>query len=379
MGDFYKSAPLLVVIIFAAVLSYLNFENREYSWDMPGYLGGIFKTDSPENKTGIHQNVYRSIEKEATSDEMNIIKGITYDNKATSVFYDSSDAFYEQIPYYQIKHSYNAMIYVFYHYFGFSPPLAVLIPNVMFYFLFGILLYLTFNQLFLKKKWLSVSITAAVLLFPTSRNLSEIASPDMMTLFLMLLFLYSIIKKFPITLHFFILLNILLVRPDYIIFILSYWCMIFILDWIKEKRFNYAVVLFSILTFAIYYGILKLYDYPGWKDVFYDSFLRRRPFISKESSDFTFAEYWGVFIKNIINFKKVTLSAIVFLGVILYFSKDVWIRCFAVLVFINIYLKFIFFPNAGEWRFFFPFLLMLFIWMMHALQSKFIKQKNTPQ
>lgn len=139
---------------------------------------------------------------------------------------------------------------------------------------------------------------------------------------------------------------------------------------IKEKKLNLLVVVYSCVTVLIYYGVLKLYDYPGWKDVFYDTFIRRRPYISLESSDFSFADYWKVISTNIINFKKVTLFSSLFLGSVLYFSKDVWLRLFAVLIFINIFVKFAFFPASGELRFFYPFLLMLFIWSIYTISTE---------
>lgn len=211
--------PLLSVLLFTGFLSFKNFENREYSWDMPGYLGGVFKTDR-SNKKEIRSAVYSSIEKEASNNEMNLITGVTNDNKSTSVFYKSADAFYEQIPYYQIKHSYNAIIYVFYHYFGFSAPQSVLVPNVIFYFLFGVTIFLIFSEIFRTNRWISAIFTFLVLVFPTSRYLSEIPSPDMMTVFLLALFLLSVIKEYPKFLQFLILINLLLVRPDYVILFL---------------------------------------------------------------------------------------------------------------------------------------------------------------
>lgn len=118
-----------------------------------------------------------------------------------------------------------------------------------------------------------------------------------------------------------------------------------------------------------YFLILKINNYPGWKDVFYDTFIQRRRLITG-NADFTILEYWQVFLDSIINFKKISLIAIGLLVAVFYFSKDLWVRSLAAILVINIYLKFAFFPAPGEYRFFIGFLLLLFITSMYAAKDK---------
>jgi hypothetical protein len=119
-----------------------------------------------------------------------------------------------------------------------------------------------------------------------------------------------------------------------------------------------------------YLGIVKFYHYPGWADVFYDSFIHRRLYISKENPVFTISQYLEVVTANLKNFKKISLLAIMFLGFSLYFSKTAWEKWFAGFIFLNIYLKFLFFPMAGEYRFFIGYILIMAIWLIKILRNK---------
>lgn len=363
-----------VIIIFTAIFSYFNFQNREYDWDMPGYLGCLFETEYRGNIEKIHQKTYSSIEKEAPEKAFQKIQGKIFDNKATSKFYESPSAFYEQLPYYKIKPAYNFLIFMFYK-SGFSPPLSVLLPNIFTYFLSGILLFLIFSEIFPKRNFVAALFSICILIFPPFRYLSTIASPDMLALFFMFLFIFSVIKKSPLFFQFLALLGLILARPDYIVFVLSYFGIYFLYNLFKTKKIDWKPMIFLIISGGIYMAVLKIYNYPGWDDVFYDSFIKRRPILSQESPDFTMKEYIEIILKNIINFKKITLSGLLFSGICFYFSKNIWAKIFTIFLLLNIYLKFIFFPASGEYRFFLGYLILLFIWMLYQIFKKFSKEE----
>lgn len=355
---------------FSLYLAVKNFENRLYGWDMPGYLGAIYKTDHPDSIDRVHQLVYNSIQKESSKSAFEKTIGQKPFGAATSEFAKSPKAFNEQIPYYQVKHSYNAFGYVVYS-LGVSAPKSLLVVNGFFYFMAGIFLFLIFRIIFPNNVILSSILSLGVLLLPPIRQMAADATPDMVCLSLLLLFLYSVLKRYSAVFQFTVLLNIVLVRPDMIILGITYFLMLFIYKYFKTKKYSFDAALYVIGLASVYLVIVKFYNYPGWTDVFYDSFITRRLYISKESPTFTFNEYFEIVMANLRNFKKISLLALFFSGLIIYFSKNTWEKYFAIFIFLNLYLKFLFFPMAGEFRFFIGFIMILAIYLIYILEKRF--------
>lgn len=202
---------------------------------------------------------------------------------------------------------------------------------------------------------LSFILTIFLLFIPPLRYLATSPTPDMLAILLMIWFFYSVLNKHKLYIQFMILLLVMMTRPDYIIFGLSYLGIYVIYDFVKIKKVNLLAVLLATIMFSIYFLILKVNYYPGWKDVFYDTFIQRREFVTG-TAQFTFQEYQQIILANIVNFKKVSVLAFLFLGTIFSCSKDFWIRIFAIVLFINIYLKFMFFPTT-DYRFYIAFII----------------------
>lgn len=360
----------ILFLAFSLYLTFQNYDNRLYGWDMPGYLGAIYKTDHPESIDRVHKMVYNSIQKESSKSAFEKTIGEKPFGAATREFARSPEAFNEQIPYYQVKHSYNAFGYAVYS-LGVSAPKSLLVINGIFFFLAGIFLFLTFQIIFAKKVILSSILSLGILWFPPLRQMASDATPDIVCLSLLLLFLFSVLKKYSALFQFTILLNIVLVRPDMIILGITYFIFLFVYQYFKTKKYTFEFVLYIVGLACVYLFIVKFYNYPGWTDVFYDSFISRRLYISRESPVFTLNQYFDVVLSNMKNFKKISLLALVFSFLIIYFSKDTWGKYFTIFIFTNIYLKFLFFPMAGEFRFFIGFIIMLGIYLIYTLNKRF--------
>lgn len=376
MKNFLSIFSILFFLVFSLYLTVQNYENRLYGWDMPGYLGAIYKTDNPYSNEKVHSMVYKSIQKESSKTAFEKTIGKNPFGAATTEFARSAKSFDEQIPYYQVKHSYNAFGYAFYS-LGFSAPKSLLIVNGIFYFLTGIFLFLIFLKIFSNNTFFASILSLLILFLPPIRQMASDATPDMVCLSILLLFLFSVLKKYSKLFQFAILLNLILVRPDMIIFALTYFFLLIIYNYFITKKHVFESLIYMFVLGSVYVGIVKFYDYPSWRDVFYDSFIYRRLYISKESPNFTISEYLDVVFANLKNFKKISLLAILFLGSIMYFSKITWEKWFGIFIFVNIYLKFLFFPMAGEYRFFIGYILILVIWLIFILKRKF-SENTTP-
>jgi len=335
---------------------------------MPGYLGSVYSWEFPDDAKKVQEKVYSDIQKEASKTEFN---DILHYNHANEVFYTDYKAFVEQLPYYQIKVGYNAAVYVLYK-IGFTGPHAVLLTNIFSYFIAGLLLFYLVKFLFPENYFMAPLISLFILWFPPVRSMAENPTPDTFLFVFTLLFTISVLQKRKSIVQFLILVCCVLIRPDYILFAATYLFAVFAFKYFTEsKKLEYSLIIQGLLLAVVYVAIIKYYNYPGWKDLFYDSFFYRRPIISAEKADFTFKRYFDFLIFKLVNFKKISLASLILLGGTFYFSKENWIRILAALFFTNIYIKFIFFPDSANLRFFIGFVILLFIVFLYAISKKY--------
>ncbi|WP_265426541.1 hypothetical protein [Chryseobacterium sp. YIM B08800] len=358
----------LFFIIGLSFLTFSCYQNRVYDWDMPGYLGSVYSWEFPDDAKKAQEKVYSDIEKEASKTEFN---DILHYNHANEVFYADYKAFGEQLPYYKIKIGFNVAVYVLYK-LGFTGPLSVLMVNIFSYFICGLLMFYILKLLFPKNYFIAPLLSLFVFWFPPVRDMAQNPTPDMFVFVFLMFFIISLLQKKSELLQFIFLLCCVLIRPDYVLFAMSYLFVVFVFKYFKEnKQINYSLILQGFSIAIIYVAIIKYYNYPGWKDLFYDSFFYRRPIISAEKADFNFQKYFDFLLFKLINFKKISLASLILVGSTFYFSKDWWIRILSLLFFINIYIKFVFFPDSANLRFFLGFVLMLFIVLLYALSKKY--------
>ncbi|MBW8522327.1 hypothetical protein K0U91_07565 [Chryseobacterium chendengshani] len=364
----------LAFLVVLSVLIYLtvsNYKNRVYDWDMPGYLACLYELEFPNSAEKVHQLTYSSIKKEASPLQYKDISGLVIPNKAIQFFEKNPKGLSEQIPYYKIKVGYNLVILGLYK-SGFSGPHSVLLVSCIFYFLSGLLLFYILQQIFPQNYIIASVSTLVIVLLPTAKFMAKTPSPDMLGFLFLLLFVLALFKKWNQWIVFLILLLTILIRPDYIIFALTYLLTVIFFRFIKEnKKFDFNLVFQGILLTGIYIFILKYYSYPGWKDLFYDTFIERRPLISAQQANFSLHAYLEILFNKFIYFKKVSVSALLIFIFIFYFSKDFYVRLISFFLFANIYIKFLIFPDSASVRFFFGFIILLFLMLLYALSKKY--------
>lgn len=187
----------------------------------------------------------------------------------------------------------------------------------------------------------------------------------------MLLFLIALFRKWNQWVLFPVLVVIILTRPDYIHFALSYLVLEAGLRFYQSRKISFDLFLQGTVLIILYLFIIRFYHYPGWTHLFYDTFIYRRPVISAQVPDFSFHDYLNILYLKIIYFKKITLTATLLLELTFYFTKDVRLRLIALLIFVNIYIKFLFFPHSSGLRFFFGFIMMLLVVCVYAAADKY--------
>ena len=313
---------------------------------MPGYLGSSFIVDSPVDNVQLKNDVYSAIRSEAPAASYDNMTGVNVLQNGEdehirdwkSFISQNPQAFIQQIPYYSIKVFFVALIFVFSN-LGIIAPLSVFLPNLISFFIFGFLLFSIFNKIIPEKTILSFLFTVGLLLIPQFRFLATIPSPDMLTILLMLWFFYVILDKQNFLIQCMVLLLLVFTRPDMVIFTLSYFGTVFLYDFITKKKIHWLSFVSGVTILLMYILILKINKYPGWNDVFYDTFIYRRRYLS-DPAEFSFSQYRAILIDGLSSFKKISVAAFLCIASIFYFTKDLWTKLLAMFLFANLYLKF---------------------------------------
>lgn len=361
------------IFLFSLILGFLtlwNYNNRIYDWDMPGYIGCMYTLTQSNSEKEIRKRTYHEIKEEAPNEHYKDIVGIYPLDNTRKVFANDNRAFAEQLPYYQIKLGYVLAVKLLYT-IGLSAPMAVLGLSLISYFFTGLLLFYTIRLIFPNNFIITFFISLIIMILPPMTYMSRVSTPDMFIFQFLLIFIIGIFKCWSKVRMFLILLLITFIRPDYVTFGLSYLGALGLFILIKQKKIEYNLLWQGIALVFLNFAMVKYYNYPGWKDLFYDSFIQRRSFISTEANFFTWEKYFSVIYIKILYFKKITLTVTLLLVSIFYFSKDLWIRILSGLFFLNVYIKFLFFPHSSGLRFFFIFVVLLLIMLLSVLAKKY--------
>lgn len=360
-----------IVVITIIALSVWNYKNRIFDWDMPGYIGCLYTWKYPGDPDKVRTLTYTQIRKEAPELQYKDILGILKPaDKARQAFANNTKAFSEQLPYFQIKVGYNLAVSALYG-IGLTSPKSVLMLSIISYLISGLLFFYILKITFPENYLLAGMITVGVMILPPMTYMSRISTPDMFIFQFLLVFMIGLLQKWKPWLMYLILFAIIFIRPDYIPLTLSYLAVKGLYEYYKTEKLDFSFAVQGFILLVLYMVIIKVCHYPGWKHLFYDTFIYRRHFISGPPPDFGVKEYFEIFFRKIIYFKKVTLTSVVLVGLTFWCSKDPWIRICALLIFANIYIKFIFFPHSSGLRFFFGFIMMLFVVFLWAAGKKY--------
>ncbi len=359
------------IISILAYLSFWNYKNRVYDWDMPGYIGCLYTLKFPDQPAKVHKLTYSEIKKKASAYEYKDITGtLKTPDQARQAFAFNTKAFTEQLPYFKIKAGYNLVVLLLYE-SGFSSPDAVTFLSIFSYFISGILIFFILKFIFPENYLLADLLTVGIMLLPPMTYMSRVSTPDLFVLQFLLVFIMGFLKKWNRWIMFSVLFTITFTRPDYLPLALSYLGLTGIYGCFKNKKLDFSFYIQTVILLALYFIIIKASDYPGWKHLFYDSFIYRRPLISGSLPDFTFRDYLNIIYTKIIYFKRVTLISFLLTGLIFYYSKDQWIRAFSIIILVNIYIKFLIFPHSSGLRFFFGYVILLLFIFLSVLSTKY--------
>jgi hypothetical protein len=361
MKLFYKLSALSSFFM----LSIFLFQHAEHDWDLPGYMGAVLNIEHNDPKY-IHQTTYTELQQQTTAQEFNAIIGHGEGYRYAQC--QNEQYFYSQLQYYDAKIAYVIACFILFK-LGFSLINAILLVNVLAYSLASLCIWeiLKFS---LKHQLLAFLGTWAMLLWPWMTDLVKIASPDALSLMILLGFYYAYVKKMPWALLSFLLMLSVLIRPDNLIFAI----LAFALLWFENKQHQWFILGASTLMLLAFYLNMKTSHYAGWGALFYDTFISRRNLASPLSIGFN--EYIVALGQNVIHLKKVLSFTGLGLMISYFLHKKKNLPpstlYFPLLVFTSIIAKILLFP-LNQTRMYMPLLLLGFL---HTLQLA-LQEKNT--
>lgn len=264
------NARLIKLFIIYFILLLLNsvfiFRNPWVDWDIVSYIGNVKYVEN-KNIEVIHKETYKELREYLDDARYNTIKNA---NQYRKDVFQQPEAFYDIMPFYNIKFIYIYSIYALSK-LGLSIIHAILAISVLSYLVFSSLLFFIFRRelekqpIFLLPLYL-LTFSSPIIIAARS------TTPDMFGAVLLLLGVFLVLKK-QILWGIAILILSLWVRTDNIIFI---GVLLFYMKFFGygEYKINWKVFIWgSIIALAFYKGINTYFHNFGYWKLYYNSFI----------------------------------------------------------------------------------------------------------
>ena len=354
MNNHFFKIFILIISLFL-LLSYTT-KKITYDWDLPAYVGCIFQLDG-YNDADVHQKTYQLLKIKASKADYYHITFSEASGYRQSMSVDSH-YFRQQLPYYQVKVLYLGVVQ-FLTLFNINSIDAIYLINFGSIFLLGILMFYVLNTGYEMAFFTSLAITLAIIYGFQLLELYQNASPDLLSSLLFVTVFWSVIANKNFWFQMFLLSLLILVRPDSIVFSLLF---IIFSGYVHSVK-SVAVLMAIITSFLLYFSIVKFFHYPGWGDLFYDSFIERRIDLA-DKADFTWSTYLKITLNQLLNFKKISAVLILLLFINVaksyFFGLPKKYLLLSLLLVTCTFVKFLLFPSV-EIRFHLPFILLLIL------------------
>lgn len=269
-----KWIRLFIIYFFLLLLnSIFIFRNPWVDWDIVSYIGNV-KYIENKNIEEIHKDTYKELREYLDHERYEIIKNA---NQYRKDVFKNPSAFYDIMPFYNIKFVYIQSIYVVSK-IGASIIHAILTVSIVSYILFSVLLFFIFRKELLKQPLFVIPLY--ILTFSSPIIIAaRSTTPDMFGAMLLLLWLFLILKKQWIG-WIAVLIFSLWVRTDNIIFI---WVLLFYLKFFAYSyyKINYKTFFLSGIFALWFYKWINVYFHNfGYWTLYYNSFIHPIPYPS---------------------------------------------------------------------------------------------------
>lgn len=374
---------LFYSLILSILVVFISVKYPFFNWDIVPYIGSVLSID--HDLSTIHQSTYQILREGIPESAFHQIVGSGYQRD----IYENADYFIKQLNFYYVKPGYIATVYVL-SLMGFS-----MIGS--FYFLSCIsVIGSVLLAFFWLKKYVNTHFSFLLLLLVGFQSrlfdLSRVATPDALSVLLLLSALFIFFEKKMVKLSLSVFLIAIFVRSNNIIFITMFVSYLIILD-VYLKRFSDVCfkVIMLFLSVVSYFSISHFSGSYGWWTLFYHSFIGNLNQPELLESSFSVPVYLSVLVLKV---KALLVPGISSLSTILVFlSLSVLYIAYkfklslsllndryfilSVLIVLNYIAYFLLFPGVIQWdRFFTAFYMFSFIALARLLSKQAGYQKG---
>jgi len=262
-----------------------------YNWDIIGYVGSVLSIDIKDN-IALHATSYKVLNNQMPEPSFDrLIIG----NYAQNV-YSNHNVFVEQLNFYQIKTLYIYLLYTL------QLTGLTIIDSITLVSLSATLLATGITLLWINRytnPHIAFILTLLICFQSRLFDLSRIATPDALSVSIILLGLYYLLEKKKIKSACIIISISTLVRPDNIIFASLFFLLVAGISYSKEKKQNFifsvSILSLSILSYFYFKSINNGYS---WWTLFYHSFIEKLYFPSQLDIGFSLPLYAEVLRKQ---------------------------------------------------------------------------------
>lgn len=268
-------------VVASILIFYIAASSPRYNWDMIGYVGCIKKLEI-EDKQVLHQKVYSGLRNTVSADKFSFLLGgvspeiyesgeyIADKNAESGKYYrqvmgNDAEAFYQSLPYYQIRVIYLALVYLV-SALGVDIFAATYLVSIISVILGLWVLFFTFRPHI--NNYLLYTIPIFGLAFGIDR-VAALSGPDGLA-FLMVAIIAYLFTRSNWLIFIAVPLSIL-VRTDLIIFgliILAYFL-------VYKKSWKYLSISSILTSFVLYFLLNHYFGHYGWLNVFYITFIEK--------------------------------------------------------------------------------------------------------
>jgi len=282
---------VLFVCFFALLLinSVFIFRNPWVDWDIVSYIWNVKYIES-KNIEVIHKETYEELREYLDTKRYDIIK---WSNKYRKDVFSDPKAFFDIMPFYNIKFIYIYSIYFISKISWMSIIHSVLAISIISYLVFSSILFVIFreelenNKLYFFPLYL-LTFSSPIIIAARS------TTPDMFSAMFMILWMFLIIRK-NIILWILVLIISIWVRTDNVIFVLLLLFYLKFFAWKDYKIKTSSFLVWGILALWFYKWINTYFHNFGYLKLYYNSFIEPISYPSSFEVVITTREYLAIF------------------------------------------------------------------------------------
>src|SRR4029078_5808814 len=304
LRDFVNFRPAgRIGLILAALISAVYaawFSSRPlYNWDIIPYVAVALR-DAGHPADTLRQQTYEIMERSSPREAHeflfggSIYKKDTYNRGADYRYMVANDSkiFADQLPLYTVKPVYPALMSLLYR-VGVNPVRASIAISATAYAAICLLLYVWISQ------WLnpalSLPIAALLSLNPILTPLAQLATPDALSVFVLLLGTFFVFETKFLRSGIGIFIASILIRPENIIY--AFIFLGFLAAIRKLPLTSCAIGL--CVAFGIYFAETRLSQNYGWSTLFYFTFIDWRILEGAPASSLGLSDYAHIYAKEV--------------------------------------------------------------------------------